>query len=150
VVRERFVKRLLETSGDGTLHCPVCDHGLSKDDASLLRSGPHFRCHLCCHDLATFAYREDAFNPQRWLPVVGALADLGGDSPWMQSKYIGAIAAACQMAFSNMATYQVKPHALLAIIRRRSEWRPSDPADWASNIAVQQYRRTAGAGLLLL
>ena len=75
-VRKRFVNRLIEQSRDGKLHCPVCSHNLNKNDEQLLLNEEHFKCPLCSYDLAAFAYREDAYHEQRWLPVVYALSDL--------------------------------------------------------------------------
>ena len=148
-VRKRFVNRLIEQSRDGKLHCPVCSNNLNKNDEQLLLNEKHFKCPLCSHDLAAFAYREDAYHEQRWLPVVYALSDLLKKSDCEGCSQVRAIAKACQKAFSWMPGSELKIQSQLNGILRHSQWKEPS-CDWESCVAVKQYRKLAGEGLLLL
>jgi len=148
-VRTQFIDRLVEQSHNRQVQCPVCEHGLNKIDLHLLKDGEHFRCHLCSYDLAAFAYREEAYHEQRWYPVVHALLDLMVEKECNDCGHLAAIAKACQKAFSWMPKSEFKFYNQLNRILRHSEWK--EPAcDWESCVAVRQYRKTAGEGLLLL
>ena len=148
-VREKFLKRLVEQSDDGQLHCPICAHKLNKNDQRLLLEEEYFRCHFCGHDLANYAYREEAYHEQRWLPVVYALTDLIKEEECRDCSRIRAIAKACRKAFSWMPGSELEQHSRLNRVLRHSHWK--DPScDPDSCVAVRQYRNLAGEGLLLL
>jgi hypothetical protein len=148
-VRKQFVDRLLKASPDGQLHCPVCEHTLNQTDEQLLRDSEYFRCHLCGHDLATVAYRQEVYHEQRWLPVVFTLQDLLKEESCTDCCYVGAIAKACQKAYSWMPKTQSKHREQLARIARQPHRNVPD-CDLESCVAVAQYRKLAGEGLLLL
>lgn len=148
-VRNRFVDRLLEASSDRRLRCPVCEHRLNESDELLLRNGDYFKCHLCGHDLATVAYRQEAYHQQRWLPVVFAVRNQWPEEECQDCCYVGAIASACQKAFSWMPKSESEPRGQLASILRRPHKKVPN-CDWESCVAVKQYRKLAGDGLLLL
>ncbi len=148
-IRDRFVNRLLEASPDGRLRCPVCEHSLNESDELLLRNSEYFKCHLCGHDLATVAYRQEAYHPQRWLPVVFAIRNHWTEKKCEGCCYAGAIATACQKAFSWMPRSESEPRGQIArMLRWPHEKIPN--CDWESCVAVKQYRKLAGNGLLLL
>ena len=116
--------RLLEGSPTGELNCPVCEHSLNKNDEMLLRNQDHFRCHQCAHDLATVAYRREAYDQQRWLPVLYALGDLKAEEKCRRCSYLGAIAEACNRACSWTPTSQnySKHSQLLRSLLSQSDW----------------------------
>ena len=148
-VREKFVGRLVRQSLDGKLQCPVCSHDLNKNDEHQLIEEEHFKCPLCRHDLATYAYREVSYHEQRWLPVAYALLNVLEEKKCADCCYAGAIAKACQKAFSWMPGTDSSPNDELNKILRHFKW--EEPAcDWESCVAVKQYRKLAGEGLLLL
>lgn len=147
--RGKFVDRLLAASSDGQLHCPVCAHKLNKSDELILRNGEYFKCHECCHDLATYAYRKEVYHGQRWLPTVFALGDLKAEEKCAGCCYLGAIAKACQTAFSCMPETESTPAHQVANMLRQSDWKEPD-CDWNSCFAVKQYQKLAGEILLLL
>lgn len=148
-IRGQFADRLLQASGDGKVHCPLCERTLNEIDEGRLRNNEYFRCHLCCRDLATVAYQQEAYHEQRWLPVVAALHDLQAAKKCVDCCYQGAIAKACQGAFSYMPTAASNATQVLASTLRRTEWKTPD-CEWESCFAVKQYRKTAGDGLQLL
>lgn len=148
-IRAQFADRLLAASSDGRVHCPLCERALNKADEGMLRNNEHFRCHLCCNDLATIAYQQEAYHEQRWLPVVAALGDLHAEKKCADCCYLAAIAKACQSAFSCMPKRTSKSTNALASILRRTNWRVPD-CEWESCSAVKQYRKTAGEGLQVL
>ena len=148
-IRGQFVDRLLESSSDDLAHCPVCDEKLSVADERLLRSNEHFNCHLCAHDLAALALKQDAYHEQRWLPVVYALGDVRGKKECGECCYLGAMAKACERAFAVTPGLEAKPSKSLVFMLGRSEWKAPD-CDWGSCIAVKQYRKIAAEGMLLL
>lgn len=148
-VRTRFIKRLMDQSQDEKIHCPVCAIKLHKNDVLILQSQNYFKCHLCGHDLATFAYREEAYHEQRWLPVVYALTDHLQENGCTDCCYARAIARACQKAFSWIPQSNSKLYSQLTGILRHSQWSEQD-CEWESCVAVKQYRKLAGEGLLLL
>ena len=146
--RRQFVDRSRESASD-PFRCSVCDRELNKNDERIFLESEHFRCHTCDHDLATVAYREDAYRGQRWLPVVYALGDLQSETKCVGCCYAGAIARACLNAFSWMSGVDLSARKQMADLLVRSDWKvPS--CDWESCFAVKQYRKTAGEGLLLL
>lgn len=148
-IRTKFVDRLLAESTDGQLHCPICDRKLNKSDELLLRNSEYFKCHECCHDLATYAYKKEVYHDQRWLPAVFALGDLVAEKKCVGCCYFGAIAKACQTAFSWMPETESKPTHQVANMLRRTDWKQPD-CDWESCFAVKQYQKLAGEALLLL
>jgi hypothetical protein len=148
-IREQFADRLIRESSDGQLRCPVCDRRLNGSDEQLLRNGEYYKCHLCGHDLAAVAYRQEAYHEQRWLPVVFALQDQAAGKLCGDCCYAGAVAKACQRAYSWMPESESKPHRFLADILRQPHRSVLD-CDWKSCVAVKQYRKLAGEGLLLL
>lgn len=147
-VRAQFVDRLLQVSADGKLHCPVCDHTLNETDQQLLRNSEYFRCHLCGHDLATVAYRQELYHEQRWLPVVFALQDQSKEEDCADCCYAGAIAEACLKAYSWMPKTNKYRGQITRIACRPHLTIPD--CDWESCVAVVQYRKLAGKGHLLL
>jgi ribosomal protein L37AE/L43A len=149
-VRELFADRLVKLAHDGSPQCPVCGHRLGKSDEILLRNTEYFRCHSCGHDLANLAYRQEAYHEQRWLPVVYVLADLRADEKCAGCRYLGAMARSCQLAFSNMPHAPHKLRGLFPSLLARLEWRTPDDDCLSGCAAVTQYRKTAGAGLILL
>lgn len=152
MAREQFVDRLLKTSTDGQLPCPVCFHPLNKNDEIILRNSEYFKCHRCSHDLAAVAYRKNAYQEQRWLPVIHALGDLKAEKSCASCIYLGAMAKACQRALSWMET----PHSyssysrLISTLLAQSNWVAPDQSCCASCYGVRQYQDLAGEGLILL
>lgn len=102
---------------------------------------------FCCHDPATFAYCEEAYYEQRWLPVVNAFSDLMAEKECNDCCHAGAIA--CQKAFFWIPGSKYKMHGQLNGITRHSQWKEPD-FEWESWVAVKQYLKLAGEGLLLL
>jgi len=147
--RAQFLERLLKTSADGRLRCPVCEHRLNKVDEQLLRNNNCFRCHLCGHDLASLAYRQEVYHEQRWLPVVFALRNHLVEPECADCCYAGAIAKACQKAYSWMPKLESRYREELIRIVRRPHGNIPD-CDPESCVAVRQYRKLAGEILLLL
>jgi ribosomal protein L37AE/L43A len=148
--RDQLADRLTQVAADGKPHCPVCARALNRSDELLLRSSDHFRCHHCGHDLATIAYRHHAYAEQRWLQVVHALGDLRHQQQCRDCTYLGAMAKACQRAFSWIPTASSDHNHLLADLLSRSEWSKPD-CDWESScLAARQYRTIAADGLRLL
>lgn len=147
--REQFVDRWRENSPDDSLHCPLCEHKLNRNDEVLLRNSEHFKCHLCGHDLATEAYRQEVYHEQRWLPVLFALTDLQAETPCRECCYLGAMARACQKAFSWMPQANSGHQKQLVGMLSRPKWK-TPSCDWEACTAVQQYRTTAGDALLLM
>jgi hypothetical protein len=147
-VREEFVDRLLEASPDGKLHCPVCEHILNEVDERQLRTNAYFRCHLCGHDLATVAYRQEVYHEQRWLPVVVALEEQLKENNCADCCYLGAIAKACQKSYSWMPTTNKHSVQLNRMVRHRYQAVPD--CDMELCAAITQYRKLAGESLLLL
>ena len=147
-VREQFVDRLLQASPDGKLHCPVCEHTLNKTDERLLRNSEYFRCHLCGHDLATVAYRQEVYHEQRWLPVVFALEEQLKEKNCADCCYLGAVAKACQKAYSWMPEIKNQREQLGRMVRHPYGTAPD--CEWESCVVVEQYRKLAGESLLLL
>jgi hypothetical protein len=115
----------------------------------LLREGEYFKCHLCGHDLAAVAYRQEAFHERRWSPVAFALRDQGAEKSCGDCCYAGAVGRACQKAYSWMPKSETQPHRLLADFLRQPHKSIPD-CDWESCLVVTQYRKLAGEGLLLL
>jgi hypothetical protein len=152
MAREQFVDRLLNASVDGRLLCPVCFHPLNKNDEIILRNSECFKCHKCCHDLATVAYRRDAYQEQRWLPVIHALGDLKAEKSCANCSYLGAMAKACQRALSwmDMPQSYSKHSRLVGTLLAQSNWVVADEECYSSCFGVQQYRALAGEGLILL
>jgi transposase-like protein len=148
-IREMYIDRWSESSSDGSLHCPLCEHKLNRNDITLLRDQEHFKCHLCGHDLATEAYRQEAYHEQRWLPVLYALTELQSESQCRECCYLGAMARACQSAFSWMPRANSGHQRQLTKLLSRLRWKKPG-CDWESCAAVQQYRTTAGEALLLM
>lgn len=147
--RERFLSRLIESSEDKAALCPVCQAPLSDNDQRRMLSETAFRCGFCSHDLASLAYRKEAFHEQRWLPVAFALGDVADATGCRDCAYLGAMARACQSAFSWMPQASLKPQRNIAAILARTDWKMPD-CDWQSCVAVKQYRKLAPEGLLLL
>ena len=147
--RAAFVDRLLAQSTDGTLRCPLCDHRLNKSDELILRNSEYFKCHFCCHDLATVAYRQEAYQEERWLPLVSALRELKAEKECPGCSYFGAIAKACQNAFSWMPGIASEPASQVAAMLRRSNWRVSE-CDVSSCVAVNKYQNFVGDALQML
>ncbi len=148
-VRKRFVARLTEQSRDGRLNCPVCSHNLNKNDEQLLLNNEHFKCPLCSYDLAAFAYREDAYHEQRWVPVVYTLSDLLEKKECEGCSHFRAAAKACQKAFSWMPGLERKIQSQLKGLSHHSAGEETS-CNWESCVAIKQYRKLAGEGLLLL
>jgi hypothetical protein len=147
--RAEFVDQLIAQASDGKLHCPVCNHGLNKSDELILRNSEYFKCPHCCHDLASVAYRREAYREERWLPLVSALVDLKSEKECPGCCYFGAIAKACQSAFSWMPHIKPEPVNQVSAMLRRSNWR-LPKCDVASCVAVKNYRHLAGDVLLML
>lgn len=149
-VRERFVDALLRGSPDGSLRCPDCDHPLTKSDELALRYGLWFRCRWCCRDLVHLAYREEAYRPARWLPVISALDVQAQRAGCHDCTYLGAVANACQQALSCMPDSYPAEQARLRAVLAQPSWRVPE-CDWSSSCdAVRQYRLRAAQGLSLL
>ena len=147
-VRERFVQRLIEQSDDGKLYCPVCASRLTEGDRSLLVENEHFRCPLCFHDLATHAYREEAYHVQRWLPVILALSDQLKNEDCECCVLVGAIARASQKALAWIPKSDTGLRSNLNSILLRSAWKQPS-CDLEACTAVKQYRNLAGGGILM-
>ena len=148
-IRAQFADRLRNGSSDGRVHCPSCERTLNDSDEQILRDKEYFRCHSCGRDLATVAYQQEVYHEQRWLPVVAALGDLHAEKKCADCCYLGAIAKACQSAFSFMPQSISKPTKAISNVLRRTDWRAPDCA-WESCVAVKQYRKTAGEALQVL
>jgi hypothetical protein len=82
--------------------------------------------------------------------VVYVLADLRGSEKCAGCRYLGAMARSCQLAFSNMPHAPHKLRGLFPSLLARSEWHAPDDDCLSDCPAVTQYRKTAGAGLILL
>jgi hypothetical protein len=149
-VREQLADRLVKLSHDGTPACPVCARRLNKSDEILLRNTEHFRCHSCGHDLATHAYRQEAYHLQRWLPVLFALGDLRCEDRCARCCYLGAMARSCQLALAWMPTAPSKYSQLVKVALARQEWELPGDDCMAACGAIDQYRKLAGEGLALL
>ena len=151
-VREQFVDRLLRVSTDGNIRCPECNHSLNKGDQILIRNTEYFKCHRCGHDFATIAYRREVYHEQRWLPVVHALGDLRAEKKCVSCRYLGAMAKACQRAFSWMPGIQSysKHSKLISTLLAQPEWVLPDDECYSSCVGVRQYRALAAEGLFLL
>lgn len=148
-VRDQFINRLTKRSPDGLLRCPVCEHGLNNSDIQILRNSEYFRCHLCGHDLATVAYRQEVYHEQRWLPVVYALQNQIAEENCADCCYLGAIAKACWKAYSWMPKGRSRHREQLARMVHRPHQRVPD-CNLESCVAAAQYRKMAGEGFLLL
>lgn len=149
-VREQLADRMIKLSHDRRPACPVCDRRLNKSDEILLRNTEYFRCHSCGHDLASYAYRQEAYHQQRWLPVLYALADLRAEHRCADCCYLGAMARSCQLALSWMPTAPSKHGELVRATLARAEWNLPEGDCLATCGAVDQYRKLAGEGLALL
>lgn len=147
-IREEFVDHLLETSPDGKLHCPVCEHLLNEIDEGLLRNSPYFRCHLCGHDLATVAYRQEIYQEQHWLPVIGALEYQLKEKNCADCCYLGAIAKAWQRSYSWMPEIKNHREKLSRMVRHPYQSVPDCDLDACA--AIKQYRKMAEESLMLL
>ena len=147
-VREQFVDRLLEASPDGKLRCPVCEHTLNEVDERQLRTNAYFRCHLCGHDLATVAYRQEVYHNQRWLPVAVALEEQLSEKNCADCCYLGAIAKECWKSYSCMPATNSYSVQLSRMVRHRYTTVPD--CDLELCPAITQYRKLAGESLLLL
>jgi len=147
-VRGQFVDRLLEASPDGKPHCPVCEHVLNEVDERQLRTNEYFRCHLCGHDLATVAYRQEVYHEQRWLPVVVALEEQLKEKHCADCCYLGAIAKVCRKSYSCMPTTNKHSVQLDRMVRHRYRTVPDCGLELCA--AIMQYRKLAGESLLLL
>jgi len=148
-VREQFMERLAARSGNGEVPCPFCSHPLNRNERRRLLEEDHYRCSVCGRDLAVQACREDAYHAQRWLPVIYALDDLLQDDGCRSCSHIRVIARACQKALSWMPGTEMGLHGRVSGILRRARWDTPD-CDPESCVAVRQYRKLAGEGLLLL
>jgi len=148
-VRKRFLSRLEESLPDGKAGCPICGYAFSVCDQSAFLNNDYFQCHFCGHDLAHHAYRSEAFHDQRWLPVVWALIEFQEATDCRDCRWFGAIAKACQKAFSWAPSSHSRAQFLLRRWVRHSTWSQPE-CDWESCVVVKQYRKLAGKGLLLL
>jgi len=151
-VRRRFIERLRKSSPDGAAHCPICEHRLNENDEALFLSQTCFRCHLCGHDLATYAYRETAYDEKHWLPILYGLADLKADDKCASCSLAGALARACQntLARTPKPKYYPVQSNLLVNLLARVEWEPPDPECVKKCFAVEQYRAKVGELMKLL
>jgi hypothetical protein len=149
LVREQFVARLLDASPDGKIRCPVCEHTLNEVDERLLRTSEHLRCHLCGHDLAALAYRQEVYHEQRWLPVVFALEEQLKEKGCADCCYLGAVAKKCRNAYTWMPEAQSRQRERLTKIVRHP-YRTVPDCDLELCPAIAQYRKLAGVSLLLL
>jgi predicted RNA-binding Zn-ribbon protein involved in translation (DUF1610 family) len=151
--RERFVDELLESSEDGTLRCPGCDHRLHKNDELALRSAEQFSCPNCGDDLAERAYLAVAYDEDRWLPVIAALSETLQTPRCAECSgcaYMGAVATACRRALSCMSKPFPTETQLLERLLARTTW--SLPACDQSGdcTAAKEYRKLAADGIALL
>jgi hypothetical protein len=128
----------------------MCERVLNKNDELILLNGEYFRCHLCGHDLAAYAYRQDAYHEQHWLPVIYALNDLQAEEKCVRCRFLGAMARACQIAVSRTSKLSTGSSRLLTMLLRRTDWTEPSEGCESTCFAVRQYRATAGEHLLVL
>lgn len=148
-VRERYVARSKKGTAPGGFHCPVCDHPLNHNDETLLLNTECFRCHLCGHDLASAAYRQEAYRSERWQPLANAIKSVQADPKCAQCRFIGAASKACVLAFSWMPEQSAQRGQQLASLPSQTTWQTPD-CELATCSVLKQYRKSAGEGLLLL
>jgi hypothetical protein len=151
--RERFVDELLESSKDGTLRCPGCDHRLHKNDELALRSAEQFSCPHCGEALAEQAYRAVAYDESRWLPVIAALSDTLRAPACAECSgcaYLGAVATACRRALSRMSKPFPSETELLETLLARTKWTLPACHESADCGAAREYRKLAADGVALL
>ncbi len=148
-IRARFVEELGEQTADGRPICPSCGRVLERNDLLILLNSEYFRCHLCGHDIAAYAYREEAYQERRWLPVIHALGDMHRREECRDCHFAGAMASSCQNALTWIGHGSSEHHKLLVAILAHSDWRRPD-CDTSACFALTQYRTLAGKGLELL
>lgn len=152
LARELFVGRLLAAAGE--LHCPGCQGRLNKDDELALRNGEQFCCPHCSVDLAERAYRAVAYDEERWLPVVAALARVRrhpSRSDCATCAYLGAVATACRRALAQMAGPHPDETQLLAeLLDQPPRWTLPDCDIGDTCVAAREYRKLAAAALAVL
>lgn len=150
LARLELLESLRKSSADGQVHCPICERTLNQNDQSLLASHDNFRCHLCGHDLATYAYRQKAHDDQRWLPVIYGLADVKAEPKCTGCSLAGALARACQNTLSCTPKYYPVQSNLLVNLLARTDWKQPDEECEKTCFAAAQYRANVGDLMKLL
>ncbi len=145
--REVFVDRLARS---GQVACPLCQSELADADVTLIKERDSYQCRECDRDIVAYAYRQDAYAEQRWLPVIYALDELCHDARCAECSALGAIARSCRLALTEIARNHPRSSHQLDAILARDDWHPPDDDCAPSCVAIKQYLSTAGDHTLLV
>ena len=145
--REVFVDRMARS---GPVACPLCQNTLAAEDVALIKERDSYHCGACTRDIVAYAYRQDAYGEERWLPVIYALDELCHDARCSGCSALGAIAQTCQLALSEIARNHPQSSRQLSAILAREDWHPPHDDCALSCVAIKQYLSTAGDHTLLV